>query len=117
MFVLFTIDTCLYGDRVGVIFGNGWTCQDMIVQGPNNCAQTQIQSLCCASCNPTTTAPTTTRATTIRATTTTATITRATTTRATTKAQSTQTTRTTASPATGQPGVTVITEEEEKDCK
>ncbi|XP_063412867.1 A disintegrin and metalloproteinase with thrombospondin motifs 3-like [Mytilus trossulus] len=113
-------DTCLYGDQVGVIFGNGWTCQDMIVQGPNNCAQTQIQSSCCASCNPTTTAPTTTRATTTRATTTratttTATTTRATTTRGTTRALPTQTTRTTASPATGQPGVTVITEEEEKD--
>ncbi|CAG2226421.1 ADAMTS18 [Mytilus edulis] len=113
-------DTCLYGDQFGAVFSNGWTCQVMFVQGPNNCAQTQIQSSCCASCNPTTTAPTTTtatttRATTTRATTTTSTTTKATTTKATTKAQPTQTTRTTASPVTGQPGVTVITEEEEKD--
>ncbi|CAC5368028.1 unnamed protein product [Mytilus coruscus] len=107
-------DTCLYGDQVGAIFGNGWTCQVMFVQGPHNCAQTQVQSSCCATCNPTTAAPTTTKATT----------TKATTTKATTKAQSTQkaTTRITASPATvyrfsttRQPGVTVITEKEEKD--
>lgn len=54
--------TCLYGDQKGAVFSNGWTCQDMIANGPNNCAAASV--LCCGACGPTTQAPTTTSTTT-----------------------------------------------------
>ena len=50
--------TCLYGDEKGVVFSNGYTCQDMIANVPHNCAY--FSTLCCSSCGPTTQAPTTT---------------------------------------------------------
>ena len=56
--ILILIATCLYGDQKGAVFSNGWTCQDMIANGPNNCAI--ASTCCCSSCGPTTQAPTTT---------------------------------------------------------
>ena len=55
--ILILIATCLYGDEKGAVFSNGWTCQDMIANGPHNCAV--VPKLCCSSCGPTTQAPTT----------------------------------------------------------
>ena len=60
--ILILIATCLYGDKKGAVFSNDWTCQDMIANGPNNCAV--ASTLCCSSCGPTTQAPTTTTTTT-----------------------------------------------------
>ncbi|XP_076089309.1 uncharacterized protein LOC143059659 [Mytilus galloprovincialis] len=49
-------ENCLYGDRKGVVFNDvGWTCAQMYILGPHNCDNTQVQQLCCASCNPETT--------------------------------------------------------------
>ncbi|CAG2226960.1 unnamed protein product [Mytilus edulis] len=55
------VETCLYGDKRGVIFSNGWTCEDMVRNAPGYCSST---TACCASCAPPTTTSTTTPATT-----------------------------------------------------
>jgi hypothetical protein len=55
--ILILIATCLYGDQKGEVFSNGWTCQVMIANEPNNCAIASTSF--CSSCGPTTPAPVT----------------------------------------------------------
>ncbi|CAG2242521.1 unnamed protein product [Mytilus edulis] len=43
-------ENCLYGDRKGKIFFNGWSCAEMYRKDPRNCVLVPVQ--CCASCYP-----------------------------------------------------------------
>ncbi|CAC5383740.1 unnamed protein product [Mytilus coruscus] len=43
-------ESCLYGDKLGSLFSNGWTCADMVINAPNNCPNNAIT--CCHSCAP-----------------------------------------------------------------
>ena len=63
----FYTDSCLYGDVIGVVFTNGWTCADMVEEAPYNCPY--VPSQCCASCAPSTTTTTPTTTTTVPTTT------------------------------------------------
>lgn len=47
---MFLVESCLYGDKLGVVFSNGWTCADMVTNGPHNCPNNAIT--CCYSCAP-----------------------------------------------------------------
>ncbi|CAC5392416.1 unnamed protein product [Mytilus coruscus] len=50
-------ETCLYGNRKGAFFTNGWTCEDMVREAPQMCAA--HTTACCASCASTTRTPAT----------------------------------------------------------
>ncbi|VDI66892.1 Hypothetical predicted protein [Mytilus galloprovincialis] len=68
------IDNCLFGDKSGSVFSNGWSCADMMRIASNNCPVVPIK--CCASCAPptTTTSSSTSQSTTTITTPTTTTI-------------------------------------------
>ncbi|XP_071150527.1 uncharacterized protein [Mytilus edulis] len=54
-------DSCLYGDKLGAVFTNGWTCSDMVANAPNNCPSNAVT--CCYSCAPYLTTTTVTQST------------------------------------------------------
>ncbi|XP_063412650.1 uncharacterized protein LOC134695353 [Mytilus trossulus] len=41
---------CLYGDKIGPIFKNRWTCTDMMENSPKTCHNSAINIKCCHSC-------------------------------------------------------------------
>ncbi|CAG2201109.1 unnamed protein product [Mytilus edulis] len=53
-------ENCLYGDRKGAVFNNGWTCEDLARELPSACVNHMTS--CCESCAPYTTTSTITPA-------------------------------------------------------
>ncbi|CAG2229952.1 unnamed protein product [Mytilus edulis] len=43
-------EICLYGDKIGPVFKNGWTCTDMMNNSPRYCNNSAIHMKCCHSC-------------------------------------------------------------------
>lgn len=47
---MYLIEICLYGDKIGPVFKNGWTCTDMMNNSPRYCNNSAIHMKCCHSC-------------------------------------------------------------------
>lgn len=47
---MYLIEICLYGDKIGPVFKNGWTCTDMTNNSPRYCNNSAIHMKCCHSC-------------------------------------------------------------------
>lgn len=47
---MYLIESCLYGDKIGPVLRNGWTCRDLITKLPINCHTSAIHIKCCHSC-------------------------------------------------------------------